>query len=658
MTFVEAVSRLRCQRIASHTEPSSPWTRFAPRLLGFGIATQLVFFVLYRRVNLDEGWYLWASKLVFEGQLPYRDFAYTQAPLLPYIYGLVGQIAGYNLYAGRALTALLALAGALMAGAIARRRGGLSAEVLTLALIAGSLFTATAYTYTATYALTAFFLVLAAFLATGRLPEDRRAALAGLALAAAAGVRLSVIAALPFMLLLVALCAQRRWRSLLIATGATAAGLALVFGPFLLLARENMIYDVFGFHTDRTTLAWQAAAVQNTARETVTDFAVLLAATVTGAAAQLARRRRPAARAAYAVELLLGLAALVLYVAHFIPRTTNPAYNALQAPLVAALAGILWARVLAVFRPRPLAVAALATLLLVGSGLQQWPAIRRNWLVAEPPRNQVETVRAAAAYLRENTPVGGQLISFNTHLALEADLRVPRGFEMSIFSYHPTWSTEKAERYRFINNELLLAALERGADAVALSGVDLNLLDNERENILAVIHNRYRWAHTVLRFDPYDQDLRIYLPPRFDLPALQFERQVALADGVTFLGHDLAGREGVYRAGEQIHLTLYWRATTTPQQAWTVFTHVLGAQDEVVAGYDNPPCRRTCPTTAWRAGEVISDEYWLRLPADLAAGRYRLEIGLYDAATGARLPLLTPSAAEGDRILLAPITVQ
>lgn len=627
-------------------------------LLGFGIAAQLVFFVLYRRVNLDEGWYLWASKLVIEGQLPYRDFAYTQAPLLPYLYGLAGQIIGYSLYAGRALTALLALASALMAGAIARRRGGPAAQVITLALIAGSLYTATAYTYTATYALTAFFMVLAAFLATGRQPEDRRAALAGLALAAAVGVRLSVIAALPFMLLLVPFCARRRWRSLLIATGTAATGLALIFGPFLLLARENLIYDVFGFHTDRTTLAWQAVAVQNTARETVTDFAVLLVATVAGAAAQIVRRHRPAARASYVVELLLGLAALVLYVAHFIPRTTNPAYNALQAPLVATLAGILWARALAVFRSRSVMAPTLAALLLVASGLQQWAPINRNWLVADPPRNQVETVRAAAAYLRANVPAGGRLISFNTHLALEAGLRVPRGFDMSIFSYHPTWSTKKAERYRFINNELLLEELNREADAVALSGVDLNLLDNERDRTLATIHDRYRWARTVPMFDPFDQELRIYLPPRFDLPALQFERQVTLANGVTFLGHDLDGRNGVYRAGEPIHLTLYWRAEAPPRQAWTVFTHVLGAHDEVIAGYDNPPCRRTCPTPTWRAGEVISDEYWLRLPVDLAAGSYRLEIGLYDAATGVRLPLLQPSPDEGDRILLAPITVR
>ncbi len=193
---------------------------------------------------------------------------------------------------------------------------------------------------------------------------------------------------------------------------------------------------------------------------------------------------------------------------------------------------------------------------------------------------------------------------------------------------------------------------------MALSGVDQILLQDTRDQVLAFLHDRYRWAHTVSLFDPYDQDLRIYLPPRFSLPPVQFSRTVPLTGNITFLGHDLDRRDSLYRAGEQLHLTLYWRGEATPQQAWVVFTHVLGPQDQLVAGYDNPPYRATCPTTTWRPGEVIRDEYVLRLPADLAPGPYRLEIGLYDGVTGVRLPLQQPSADEGDRILLAPITAQ
>ena len=34
-------------------------------------------------LNQDEGWYLYASRLVSEGKAPYIDFASTQGPVMP-----------------------------------------------------------------------------------------------------------------------------------------------------------------------------------------------------------------------------------------------------------------------------------------------------------------------------------------------------------------------------------------------------------------------------------------------------------------------------------------------------------------------------------------------------------------------------------------------
>ena len=59
---------------------------------------------------------------------------------------------------------------------------------------------------------------------------------------------------------------------------------------------------------------------------------------------------------------------------------------------------------------------------------------------------------------------------------------------------------------------------------------------------------------------------------------------------------------------------------------------------ELVAQSDGPPRAGTYPTSIWDAGERVVDERVLVLPPDLPAGRYRLLAGLYDPATGTRLP--------------------
>lgn len=73
----------------------------------FALVIYLAFafsFILLGKANADEGWYLYASKLVYEGQLPYQDFAYTQTPLLPYVYGIAQKIFSPSIYLGRIVT--------------------------------------------------------------------------------------------------------------------------------------------------------------------------------------------------------------------------------------------------------------------------------------------------------------------------------------------------------------------------------------------------------------------------------------------------------------------------------------------------------------------------------------------------------------------------
>jgi len=61
----------------------------------------LIYYAQTRPVDGDEGYYVSAARLVWEGKIPYRDFAYPQAPLLPYIYSWIWAVHQRSLLAMR-----------------------------------------------------------------------------------------------------------------------------------------------------------------------------------------------------------------------------------------------------------------------------------------------------------------------------------------------------------------------------------------------------------------------------------------------------------------------------------------------------------------------------------------------------------------------------
>ena len=133
-------------------------------------------FVLRGRLNADEGWYLYSSRLAWRGQLPYHDFAFPQMPLTAYVYGL-GQTISASLYVGRLTSFVLGVAAVALSVRVTWREAGRAAAVAVVVLIAAFPTGVYNLTITKTYALTAFLLavVLSALTSPGR-PSSRLAA--------------------------------------------------------------------------------------------------------------------------------------------------------------------------------------------------------------------------------------------------------------------------------------------------------------------------------------------------------------------------------------------------------------------------------------------------------------------------------------------------
>ncbi len=110
---------------------------------------------------------------------------------------------------------------------------------------------------------------------------------------------------------------------------------------------------------------------------------------------------------------------------------------------------------------------------------------------------------------------------------------------------------------------------------------------------------------------------------------------VPFGPAITLEGYTWQVEPGVLR------VTLRWSAGGYPDADYTVFVHLVAPEeaDRIVSQGDAPPLGGRWPTSLWRPGVVLDDTHLVPLPPDLPPGTYHLLVGLYDPATGRRLPL-------------------
>ncbi len=125
---------------------------------------------------------------------------------------------------------------------------------------------------------------------------------------------------------------------------------------------------------------------------------------------------------------------------------------------------------------------------------------------------------------------------------------------------------------------------------------------------------------------------------------------VPLDNGIVLEGYRLPSRS--LKAGETLALTLVWRAPSGATAApWKVFTHLLDGGPAVVAQRDAEPADNLRPTTSWKTGERIEDNYGILVPDDLPAGAYTIEIGMYNGEHRATF------SGMGDHLVLTSVEV-
>jgi hypothetical protein len=120
-------------------------------------------------------------------------------------------------------------------------------------------------------------------------------------------------------------------------------------------------------------------------------------------------------------------------------------------------------------------------------------------------------------------------------------------------------------------------------------------------------------------------------------------------EAIQLMGYDAT------RTANEINLTIYWNSMATMPDDYTVFVQLIGTlnpatQSPVWAQVDRRPGEGSYPTQHWQSGEIIIDDYRLKIPAN-ARGEFEIHVGMYDLKTGARIRV-NDAPKEQDYVIL------
>jgi hypothetical protein len=93
-----------------------------------------------------------------------------------------------------------------------------------------------------------------------------------------------------------------------------------------------------------------------------------------------------------------------------------------------------------------------------------------------------------------------------------------------------------------------------------------------------------------------------------------------------------------FRAGGVLGIRSFWEPREPFDRDYLIFVHLIDANGGRPTQRDAAPWQGRFPTSSWRPGSLVVDANDVYLPPGMPPGEYRVVMGMYDPATGARPP--------------------
>ncbi len=427
-------------------------------------------FVHWGRYNADEGWYSLAAANVYRGEQPYRDFLFTQPPLLPYVYGLFYLILGKSLVVGR-----LVSLGFGAASVVLFRRACATAGSRAAGVVAGLLLSCNASFVEDTVlvrsqSLTVLWTAVALYGLTRAGARQRIfGSLAGITLAGL--TRLSLLPLVAVFALYLWLTEREHRRTLALALAVDAAlliGLAAWF-----YSGGNLVFGVYTFHQYPGLEVSRWSMLYGMVQYWFADHGVILVAVAWVALGLIQPSRRASARKLGLLGLLGG-AYLITTAIHLSRPLVYPEYQTSVVGFAVGFAAIGLTPWLEQLHGRRMIAILFAPLLLIALPGQRFQ-------VDFDGRGGLAGIDRAAAELRKASGGKGSLLTPDTELAFETGLDLLPGYEMSQFSYFGSMDDERARQLVVVNQRRFFADVARAVpDFICITPRYLHIYAGDR----------------------------------------------------------------------------------------------------------------------------------------------------------------------------------
>lgn len=450
-----------------------------------------IFLIFTSHVNIDETFYIYGAKMVWDGFIPYRDFFYAQSPLMPYLYGLPLHFLGINLLNSRFVSFFFTLFSAIIIIKLAKNLNFEWVGIFTVFAMTISWFILYNFLISATYASTFFFIILSLYLLSTKINPIWKNSFSVIFMSIAGGIRLNM-AVLGVFLAFWLLFMERKKKAIIYPIIA-AVTLGIIYGPFFIMdylaihSIDRIYYNLLGFHVITNLTV-------NLALDLFTKLTFILFAVSTYGVislliillpiyflfSKIKRTNYKEIIKKYQLILLIFLIQILICGSYIMLITFFFVYSVTFIPLTILLIFIGISKFFStktLYKPTSIfskrknqKIIYLIIFILIPLSqiiqIDTWVLSRRRTslfdrIVYNDLNQQQDIANIANIIMVSNGYIypWDFILTFNPALALESKLHLLPGYEMAYFSYHfqwyPTSLTPISILYHLVNGEIL-----------------------------------------------------------------------------------------------------------------------------------------------------------------------------------------------------------